>query len=75
MTTLQLGSKITRKTSAVVQSRPLVITLHPGYMELRQERTRHPLTISYDAIYRYAARLAADKAIAERKEQRRAKKL
>jgi hypothetical protein len=71
MTTLQLGSKLTRKTAAVVQRRQLVVTLHPGYLDIRQERSRKPFSLTYDAIYRYAAQLAADRLRAERKAKKK----
>lgn len=74
-TELKLGSKLIRKTSAVVQHRPLVVTLHLGYLELRQAKTRTAFSVSYDAIYRYAARLAADKAREERKQARKHKEV
>lgn len=71
MTTIALGSKLTRKTHTEVQKRALVVTLHPGYLDLRQERTRKTFSISYDAVYRYAAKLEADRLLGERKEARK----
>ena len=73
MTTLQLGSKLTRKTAAVVQKRELVVTLHPGYLDMRRSRTRTSYSLSYDAIYTYAAKLTADRARAEKKAKKAGK--
>jgi hypothetical protein len=71
VTEIRPGSKLTRKTATTVQRRQLVITLHPGYLEIRQERTRKPFSLSWDAIYRQAAQLAADRERAERKAARK----
>lgn len=67
MTELRLGAKLTRKTAAFVQRKPLVVTLHPGYLEIRRAGTRGSFPLSYDAIYTHAARVAADRARGERK--------
>lgn len=67
MTELRLGAKLTRKTAAVVQRKPLVVILHPGFLEVRRAGTRTAFPISYDAIYTHAARMAADRRRAERK--------
>jgi hypothetical protein len=74
MTELKTGSKVTRKTAIEVQRKPLVITLHPGYLDIRQAKTRSGFSLSYDALYRYAAKLAADKVVAEKKLAKKAHK-
>ena len=70
MTELRPGSKLTRKTAALVQRRPLVLILHPGYLEIRRAGTRSAYALSYDSLYTHAARVAADRARAERKLKR-----
>ncbi len=72
MTEIQLGKKLIRKTASSVQSRPLVVVLHPGYLDLRRAGTRTNFSVTYDAIYRYGAQLAANKLRAERLEKKKA---
>lgn len=71
MTEIRLGSKLTRKTAAVVQRKQLVVTLHPGYIEIRRAGTRTAFPVSYDAIYVHAARIAADHARTEKRAARK----
>lgn len=68
----ELRSKLMRKTAANVQYKPLVVTLYPHHLEIRQERVRRPYSITWDAVYRYAAKLEADRVMAERKQKRKA---
>lgn len=61
MTSIPSGKSFVRKTASMVQGRPLVVILHPGYLEVRQHGRRSAFSLSYDAIYteaakRYAAR-------------------
>jgi hypothetical protein len=42
----ELRSKLTRKTAASVQYKPLVVTLYPHHLEIRQERVRQPYSIT-----------------------------
>ncbi|HEY6991140.1 MAG TPA: hypothetical protein VH369_22275 [Bryobacteraceae bacterium] len=71
MTTLRPDAALTRKTAATIRHRPLVIELHDRYLEIRRASTRIAYPLSYEALYRYAAQLAADRARAERKNRRK----
>jgi hypothetical protein len=71
MTELRSGSKLTRKTLTIIQSKPLVVTLYPGHLDIRQAGTRTAFSLTYEAIYRHAAQAAADRIRAERKVKRK----
>jgi hypothetical protein len=73
MTELRPGSKLTRKTLTIVQRKPLVVTLHPGYLDIRRAGTRTAFSLTYDAVYRHAAQAAAERIRAERKVNRRSR--
>lgn len=72
MTTL---SKPLRRETAVRRRdagklRPLVVTLHPGHMELQGKGTRRRLAVTYDAVYELACKLLARQV----REEKRARK-
>jgi hypothetical protein len=74
MTALRSDSSLTRKTSVLVQSKPLVVTLHDRYLEIRRAGAREAFSVSYEGLYLHAAQRAAEKIRAERQAQRRAGK-
>ncbi|HEY7305763.1 MAG TPA: hypothetical protein VH601_16680 [Bryobacteraceae bacterium] len=74
MTTLRSDSSLTRKTSVLIQSKPLVLTLHDRYLEIRRAGAREAFRVSYDGLYLHAAQRAAEKIRAERQAQRKARK-
>jgi hypothetical protein len=55
MTTLEKGASVTRKTKATIQHRPLVVTMHAEFLELRRFGKRESLTAPYESIYQAAA--------------------
>lgn len=73
MTELRSGVALTRKTDALVQNKPLAVTLHPTYLEIKRLRDRTPYVMTYDAIYRYAAELLARQVRAEKKLAKKAR--
>ncbi len=50
MTTLEQGASVTRKTKATIQHRPLVVTMHAEFLELRRFGKRESLTATYESI-------------------------
>ena len=44
MTTLKKGANVTRKTKTTIQHRPLVVTMHAEFLELRRFGKRESLT-------------------------------
>lgn len=50
--------------------RPIIFEAHPQYVEIRLKGCRDRLSLSYEAIYDFAARVTADKARAEKKAQK-----
>jgi hypothetical protein len=55
MTTLENGASVTRKTKATIQHKPLVVTMHSEFLELRRFGQRERLTATYESIYQAAA--------------------
>ena len=43
------------------RTRPLIVTLHPGFIEVRQKASRTSYTITYDSVYRMAAAVGGRK--------------
>lgn len=74
MTILQLGKTVTRQTATTVQGRDLVVTLHAGYLEIRQKGRRQTFDVSYHSIFVMGAKAAADKLREERELVRKAQK-
>ena len=66
MTTLEPGGSVTRKTKASIQHRPLVVTLHAEFLELRRFGKRESLTATYESIYQAAAMRQAERGRRER---------
>jgi hypothetical protein len=53
--------------------RKIVLEPKPFFLEVRLSGTRTRFPVSYEAIYQLAARIAADRERAERKERRKMK--
>jgi hypothetical protein len=52
-------------------ARPVMVRLHPHYLELRLKGCRRTIGVPYDAVYWHAAKLAVD---ADRRQKLLAKK-
>ena len=50
---------ITRETALEERGRPLVVTLHPRYLQIRRKGTQEVYNVTYDAIYSMAAKVSA----------------
>jgi len=74
MTELKTAAPLRRETSVIYRGRPLVIALHPGYLEIRSKGLRRGYAISYQAIHDAAARIAANEARLAKLEAKKAKK-
>jgi S-methylmethionine-dependent homocysteine/selenocysteine methylase len=74
MTTIRSGKSVTRKTAATIQHKPVVVKLHPQYMELHRAGCRIAYALTYEAAFTEAARRAANKVREERAAAKRAKK-
>jgi hypothetical protein len=61
MTTLENGTSVTRKTKATIQHKPLVVTMHAEFLELRRFGKRECLTATYESIYQAAAMSLAER--------------
>ena len=58
MTKLEANKTLVRETAVLERGDPIVIELHPRYMELRLKGKRAGLTIDYDTILDLARKLA-----------------
>jgi hypothetical protein len=61
MTTSKKGAKVTRKTKTTIQHRPLVVTMHAEFLELRRFGKRESLTATCESIYQAAAMPQAER--------------
>lgn len=57
MTRIRSGESVTRETAVVYRRRPLVVTLHPGFLTIRQKLSRESFDLPYDAVYEAAMKL------------------
>lgn len=46
--------------------RPIVLTIHPGYLEIGLKGMRRKMTVAYDAIYSLACKISANEARIEK---------
>ena len=78
MTELTPAKTVTRRTGAMIRDggklRNIVVKLHPGFIEVRMERSKHTYSLSYTDIYQRAADKAAQRLMAERKAAAKAKR-
>jgi hypothetical protein len=61
MTTSKKSAKVTRKTKTTIQHRPLVVTMHAEFLELRRFGKRESLTATCESIYQAAAMPQAER--------------
>ena len=61
MTTLEKGASVTRKTKATIPHKPLVVTMHAEFLELRRFGKRESLTATCESIYQAAAMPQAER--------------
>jgi len=50
MTKLLPSHSLTRETAALERGEPLVVTLHPRYLEIRVKGKRTGVTVDYEAV-------------------------
>lgn len=74
MTLLKDGSRVMRETATLYRRRPLVVSLRPRYLEIREKGRRDTLLVEYAALYDFAQKLRFRQREAEKREQRRGKK-
>lgn len=64
---------VRRETAQVYRGRPLVVTVHAGYLEIREKGRRDALTVDYATVYEFAMKLRWKRQQAEKRSARRAK--
>lgn len=78
MTELRPGSSVTRRTQVLIRdggkARPVVVTLHPGFIELRLLGTRRAETVVYENVYHAAVKGRVFRAKMEKAKTRAATK-
>lgn len=55
----EIKSPLKRETSLYYRGRALVLTLHPGFVSIKQKGLRKSFTVCYDAIYELGAKMEA----------------
>lgn len=55
-------SQLKFETGATVQGRPLVVVVHPQFLEIRQKGRREFFTVPWDAVFESGAKMAAREA-------------
>ena len=58
---------VTRETAAMYRRRPLVVTIKPRHLELREKGRRDTLAVDYATIYEVAMKLRWRREQAEKK--------
>ena len=69
MTTLTHPVK--RETAARYRGRPLIIELHPGYMNIREKGTRRSVTVDYRTALEVGYKLLARQKQAEKVQEKK----
>jgi|GEM_PF-2442554 hypothetical protein len=79
MTQLTTGKYVKRETATNIrerrQFRPVIVTLHPGFMDLRLKGCRRSFTLGYEAAYRAAVMAEHEAKRQERIKRRRARRI
>lgn len=58
MTRLEINKPVVRETAAQERATPLVVALHPRYLEMRLKGTRQAFTVDYETVLDLARKLA-----------------
>jgi len=66
---------LTRETRSLIRNRPLVITLHSRWMEIRTKRGRISYSLDYGAAWSLAVKIHVERIRAEKREARRHRKV
>lgn len=70
MTTLHHDHPVTRETASLYRTRPLVVSLKPRTIEIREKGRRDVLAVDYGALYEFALKLRWKRSQAEKRESR-----
>ena len=65
MTTIT--SKVTRETARIYHRRPLVVTLHPTCLSIREKGRRDVVDVDFAVLYEFALKLRWRKAQSEKR--------
>lgn len=71
MTTLATSRPVTRESCSLDRGRPIVVTMHPTWLEFRAKGTRTRYSISIEGAFWLAVRKAAEEARAAKKKARK----
>ena len=69
-----LTRPVRRETAACYRGRPLIVELHPGYLVLREKRTRRAVTVDYKTALEVGYKILARHEQAERAKARIARR-
>lgn len=67
------ATRTTRETAVVYRRRPLVATLTPRTLELREKGRRDVLAVDYAVLYEFALKMRFRREQAEKREKRQQK--
>lgn len=67
-----IHTPIRRETATYYRGRPLIVELHPGYLNMREKGRRFALAVDYRAVIDLAYKIKARADAAERKALRKA---
>ena len=74
MTQITPETLLRRETATYHKGRPLVVILHPGFVEVREKGRRHGYAIDWLAVYHAGAKAKALADREEREAKRKAKR-
>jgi hypothetical protein len=69
-----IARPVRRETAVIYRGRPLCVTAHPRYLEIREKGRRDILSVDYATIYEVALRLRWRKQQDEKKAARKERK-
>ena len=69
MTTLTRPVK--RETAARYRGRPLIVEIYPGFIVLREKKTRRAVTVTYETVLELGYKLLARQKQAEKVQEKR----
>ena len=73
MTTLKADRPLVRETSLYHRGKLLTVSLHPGYLTIRQKGTRTKFAVDYGSLWDFGAKIAANAKRLEKLEARKKK--
>jgi hypothetical protein len=70
MTRIRTEKTVKRETASLYRGRPLIVRLHPRFVEIRPKGKRTSVSVGYEAIYEFGWKVLARQQAAEKKQRK-----